>query len=148
LFTILCSILPAAADDSQTLSACLEAETKAGRDGRACIGRISDPCLEKSGDESTTGMVECIDTETQAWDKLLNADYEGLLKVLPQSATSSVRSAQRAWIALRDADCAVPYDIFEGGTIARIDGASCLQNHTATRVLQLRIWRQMAQPEE
>jgi uncharacterized protein YecT (DUF1311 family) len=148
LFSMLCSVLPAAADDAQMLTACLETESKAGRDGRACIGRISDPCLKGSNAETTTGMVECLDGETAVWDKILNADYENLLKVVPEGATKSVRAAQRAWIALRDADCAVPYDIFEGGTIARIDGASCVQNHTATRVLQLRIWRLMAQPEE
>jgi uncharacterized protein YecT (DUF1311 family) len=70
------------------------------------------------------------------------------LKVLPAPAAESVRQAQRNWVALRDADCKVPYDIYEGGSMARIDSANCVLGHTAERVLQLRIWRQMAQPEE
>jgi uncharacterized protein YecT (DUF1311 family) len=139
---------PAAADDAGTITSCLTAEMKAKHDGRACIGRISDPCLQGSGAETTTGMVECMDREIKVWDDLLNADYQRLLKAVPAAAAASVREAQRAWIALRDADCKVPYDIYEGGTMARIDSASCLLAHTGERVLQLRIWRGMAQPED
>ncbi len=140
------AVTPAAADDTATITACLETEHKANRDAHICIGRVSDPCLEKASD--TTSMVECVDREVKVWDGLLNADYQSLLKVVPASAADSVRAAQRAWIALRDADCKVPYDIYEGGSMARIDSASCLLGHTGERVLQLRIWRSMAQPED
>ena len=77
----------------------------------------------------------------------LNADYQRLLGSLEGKAADSVRDAERAWIAARDADCKVPYDIYEGGTIARLDGASCLLDHTATRVLQLHVWQTMAKPD-
>ncbi len=140
------AVTPAVADDTATITACLDAEHKANRDARTCIGRISDPCLEKSSD--TTSMVACVDREVKVWDDLLNADYQRLLKAIPASATDSVRAAQRAWIASRDADCKVPYDIYEGGSMARIDSVSCLLGHTGERVLQLRTWRSMAQPEE
>jgi uncharacterized protein YecT (DUF1311 family) len=139
---------PAAAADTETITACIAAERTANRDGRACIGRISDPCLEGSGSGSTQSMVECLDGETKIWDGVLNADYQSLLKSLAKPAADSVRAAQRAWIAARDADCKVPYDLYEGGTIARIDSASCALDHTASRVLQLRIWGQMAGPDE
>ena len=92
-------------------------------------------------------MVQCVDRETQIWDELLNADYQRLLGSLEGNAAESVRQAERAWIAARDADCKVPYDIYEGGTIARLDGASCLLDHTATRVLQLHVWQTMAKPD-
>jgi uncharacterized protein YecT (DUF1311 family) len=138
---------PGAADDVGTIASCLKAEHTANHDGRACMGKISDPCLA-SGSDSTTSMVECVDHEIKIWDDLLNADYQILLKVLPAPAAESVRQAQRNWVALRDADCKVPYDIYEGGTIARIDSVNCVLGRTAERVLQLRIWRQMAQPEE
>jgi uncharacterized protein YecT (DUF1311 family) len=138
---------PAAADDAATINACLKTEHDAGRSGRDCIGRVSDPCLQQPGHDSTTDMVQCVDTETKVWDDLLNADYQRLLGSLDGKAADSVREAQRAWITLRDADCKVPYDIYEGGTIARLDGASCVLNHTATRVLQLRVWHDMAHPE-
>jgi uncharacterized protein YecT (DUF1311 family) len=139
---------PAFADDAGTLAACVAGERKANRDARVCIGKISDPCLQGSGSDTTTSMVDCVDREIRAWDAILNADYERLLKTLPAPAVASVRQAQRAWIASRDADCKVPYDIYEGGTMARIDSASCLLNHTGSRVLQLRVWRSMAAPED
>ena len=145
----LCAVaLPAAATEDGVIAACLKAEHTANHDGRACIGKISDPCLQGSGSDTTTSMVECVDSEVKVWDDLLNADYQSLLKAVPAPAAESVRQAQRNWVALRDADCKVPYDIYEGGTIARIDSVSCVLGHTAERVLQLSIWRQMAQPEE
>ncbi len=148
LAATICATPSAAADDATTITACVDTERKANRDGRACIGRISDPCLEGSGSDTTQSMVECLDGETKIWDGLLNADYQSLLKSLAKPAADSVRDAQRAWIASRDADCKVPYDLYEGGTIARIDSASCVLDHTAGRVLQLRIWGQMAGPAE
>jgi uncharacterized protein YecT (DUF1311 family) len=143
----LVSLGPAAADDAATINACLKKEHDAARSGRDCIGRISDPCLRQPGHESTTGMVECVDTETKVWDDLLNADYQRLLGALGDKAAESVRQAERAWIALRDADCGVPYEIYEGGTMARLDGANCVLEHTADRVLRLRTWYEMAHPE-
>jgi uncharacterized protein YecT (DUF1311 family) len=137
----------AAAGDAATIDACLQKEREANRSGRDCIGRVSDPCLKLEGHDSTTEMVQCVDTETKAWDDLLNADYQRVLNAVGDKAKEAIRQAERAWIALRDADCGVPYEIYEGGTMARLGGASCLLDHTAERVLQLRIWYEMAQPE-
>jgi uncharacterized protein YecT (DUF1311 family) len=142
------AVAPAAADDAATIASCLKAEHAANRDGHACMGKVSDPCLEGKGSETTTSMVACVDNEIKVWDDLLNADYQSLLQVVPEKAAESIRKAQRAWIALRDADCRVAYDIYEGGTMARLDSVSCVLRHTSERVLQLRIWRQMARPEE
>jgi uncharacterized protein YecT (DUF1311 family) len=147
LFGVLAFAVPAAADDAGKIKACLTTEHDAGRSGRDCIGSVSDPCLQSPGNESTTSMVQCVDRETQIWDDLLNADYQRLLGSLEGKAAESVRQAERAWIAARDADCKVPYDIYEGGTMARLDGANCVLEHTATRVLQLHVWQNMAKPE-
>ncbi len=92
-------------------------------------------------------MVQCVDAETNVWDGLLNADYQRLLGALGDKAGESVRQAERAWIAARDADCKVSYDIYEGGSMARLDSANCALEHTAERVLQLRVWHEMAKPE-
>jgi uncharacterized protein YecT (DUF1311 family) len=144
--TVTLHALPVAAEP-QIIATCLKAERKANRDGHACIGRISDPCLKLPGGETTVGMVQCADRETKIWDGLLNAAYRDLLHVLGDKAAASVRTAQRAWISARDADCRVPYDIFEGGTMAQPISANCVLEHTAQRTLQLRNWREMAAPE-
>jgi len=147
LFAVLAFAAPAAADDAGKIKACLKKEQDANRSGRDCIGIVSDPCLQKPGNETTQSMVECVDRETRVWDDFLNADYQLLLGSLAGAAAESVRQSERAWIAARDADCKVPYDIYEGGTMARLDGASCAQDHTANRVLQLHVWQRMAKPE-
>ncbi len=87
-------------------------------------------------------MVQCVDGETKVWDDLLNADYQRLLGVLPSTAVESVRQAQRSWIVTRDADCHVPYDIFEGGTMARLDfGKLRARPHGAARAAVARLAR-------
>lgn len=140
--------LPAHADDAATIAACLKAEDKGGHDGRDCIGRVADPCLDKPGGQSTVGMVTCSERETKVWDALLNTEYKRLLASLSAKAAASVKTSERAWIALRDADCVVPYDIFEGGTIAQPIAADCMLSHTAMRAIRLRTWRQMSSDEE
>lgn len=136
---------PAIADpgDMETITSCLKAEQDAGRDARSCVGVISKPCMEQPGGDSTVGMTMCFDRETKAWDDLLNIEYQKLLGTLDPNAVIKVRTAQRAWIASRDADCAVPYGLFEGGTIAQPMSVECMQDATATRTLQLREWRQL-----
>jgi uncharacterized protein YecT (DUF1311 family) len=102
LVAMLAFIPPAAADDVATINACLKTEHDANRSGRDCIGRISDHCLQLPGNESTTSMVQCVDTEADVWDGLLNGDYQRLLGALGDKAADSVRQAERAWIAARD----------------------------------------------
>jgi len=138
---------PARADDAEMIATCLQTERDAGRDQHSCIGRISDPCLNDPAGQSTVGMVQCTDKETKVWDTMLNEEYTRLLGLLEGAATEGVRKAQRLWVETRDADCHVAYDIFEGGTIAQPIAARCMLDHTADRALQVRAWREMAQPE-
>lgn len=140
--------LPARADDAATIGACLKSEYEAGRDAHVCIGRVSDPCLETPDAQSTVGMVDCINRETKIWDNLLNDEYGRLMKMLSAKAAEDVRKAQRIWITSRDADCAVPYEIFEGGTMAQPIAANCVLAHTANRMMQVRSWLEMVQPDQ
>jgi uncharacterized protein YecT (DUF1311 family) len=127
----------AAADDAGTIAACLEAERTAQRDGRGCIGRISNPCMQEPGGETTAGMKICTNREVEVWDAQLNAEYQELLGVLQGKSAEKIRAAQRAWIEMRDGDCTLPYETFEGGTIAGVIAGNCMLDHTATRALQL-----------
>ncbi|MCZ7593480.1 MAG: DUF1311 domain-containing protein [Hyphomicrobium sp.] len=94
------------------------------------------------------GMVDCINRETKIWDNLLNDEYGRLMKMLSAKAAEDVRKAQRIWITSRDADCAVPYEIFEGGTMAQPIAANCVLAHTANRMMQVRSWLEMVQPDQ
>lgn len=124
----------AAAGDQETLSTCIASEESA----HACIGRIAKPCMDEPGSETTAGMIQCNARETEAWDGLLNTEYKRLMGALDGEAADKLRAAQRAWVAMRDGDCALSYHTFAGGTIAGVVAGSCMLDRTATRVLQLR----------
>ncbi len=127
----------AVAADSDIIAACLDTERAAQRDGHACIGELSKPCVEAPGGETTVGMIQCSERESKAWDGILNAEYKRLVDGLSGKSAKRVRDAQRAWIKMRDGDCGLSYETFEGGTIAGVIAASCMLDRTATRALQL-----------
>lgn len=131
--------------DADTITSCIKTEQDAGRDARSCAGRISEPCMKELGGDSTLGMRMCLDRETKVWDALLNQEYQALISHLEGNGLKKVKAAQRAWIAGRDADCEVPYGLFEGGTIAGPMAAQCMLDATADRVLQLKAWREMTE---
>jgi uncharacterized protein YecT (DUF1311 family) len=145
--TMAIGAVPALADDADAINSCLKEAFGANTDARACIGRISNPCLEKPEKQSTHAMVACIGRETNVWDGLLNAEYQRLLGAVAGKTKDDVTMAQRHWIAQRDMDCAIPYSLFEGGTMAQPIGANCLMENTAERMLQIRAWLLMVQPE-
>jgi uncharacterized protein YecT (DUF1311 family) len=128
---------PAAAGDSETIAACLATERGAQRDGYACIGKISEPCMAAPGGDTTAGLIQCHDREIKVWDGLLNGEYKQLLAKLEPKSAERIRRAQRAWIEMRDGDCGLSYETFEGGTIAGVIAGSCMLDRTATRALQL-----------
>ena len=78
---------------------------------KACISATSDTCMEQEADGYTTfGMMTCVQAETQAWDILLNAEYQKTraradrmdgFESQPDYAVRADRllEAQRAWIA-------------------------------------------------
>ena len=140
--------LPACADDAEVIEACLTTAYSGGGDAHVCIGRVADPCLEKPENQSTHDMMACSDKETKIWDAMLNAEYQRLLNAVEGKAADDIVKAQRQWIGLRDADCAIPYQLFEGGTMSQPISANCVLAHTANRMMQVRSWREMVQPEK
>ena len=144
----LTNLAPAATNDAVSIPACLQSAGVGADKARACIGRVADPCLETPDGQSTPGSVDCLMTETKAWDDILNAEYKRLLPLLSKEAAADVTKAQRLWIQGREADCRVPYYFYEGGTIVKVLGAECERDHTADRAILLKSWREMAQGEE
>lgn len=117
----------------------------------ACIGAAADDCQTAEGGSTTPGIVGCLASEAEAWDVLLNDEY-GLLRDASRAADASggagqasrvdaLRDAQRAWIAFRDADCALSGAIWQDGTIRGPVAAQCLLTHAARRTLELRTLR-------
>lgn len=122
------------------------------REAGACIGLGSEICMDGAEDgHSTIGMMFCAQAETEAWDRLLNREYaekmEGLRRMdestaeyWPElaNAADSLRTAQRAWIPLRDADCSLEYAMWTSGSMRNVAGSNCRLQLTAERTIYLR----------
>ncbi|MFN8243874.1 MAG: lysozyme inhibitor LprI family protein [Ferruginibacter sp.] len=55
-------------------------------------------------DYSTRGMNQTVDAATASYDKLMNKYYNKLLKMLSQEDKKVLLTAQKAWLAFRDAE--------------------------------------------
>ena len=65
------------------------------------IDRALEAAMVKNS--STAGMVQAIDNAHKQWDQKLNTCYKALNKELPAAEWKELVTAQRAWIAFRDA---------------------------------------------
>lgn len=127
-----------AAIDKQIITTCLTAERNASRDGIACLGKVSDPCLAKDENFSTNAMRQCIGFEHKVWDGLLNADYKKLMASLDSAEKkNSLKNAQRAWNKFVNQFCKLGYE-FNQGTMYMVTGDDCLMRMTARQDLELK----------
>lgn len=107
-----------------------------------CAGDAANICQSLPDGSTTNGIVACLQAETDVWDAMLNEEY-GKARIAFDSIggedlTTSLRDAQRAWIAFRDADCTMRYHQWIGGTIRSVVSASCHLQMTASRAIALR----------
>lgn len=141
--------LPAAAQEAvlnpKTVNVCFK-NSKPGRVDPGCIGKAARQCQTATPDgETTIGIGQCLMAEMAQWDKLLNREYGKTRMAYADSPdlADQLRDAQRAWIALRDADCELEYARWGGGSMRSIAAANCRLTHTARRALSLRNMRDM-----
>ena len=92
-------------------------------------------CMEKSGGV-TSAMQDCIATELLRQDARLNKAYKAAMAPLTASRKKQLLSAQRAWLAFRDANCQFYADP-EGGSAARLAANDCVLSATANRATEL-----------
>ncbi|MFU8823102.1 lysozyme inhibitor LprI family protein [Yoonia sp.] len=119
-----------------------------------CIGEAAGLCMSEEPDgETTFGMSSCLAGEAGAWDTLLNTEYAAArdfaramdaddVDLFPEFAVRAdqVQAAQRAWIAFRDANCAMQYGAWGAGSMRQIAGADCLMQMTAAQTFALRYY--------
>jgi len=113
-----------------------------------CYGLLTAACIAGEADGQTTqGMAFCIQAEHRYWDEALNREYQAaraeLARIdatdLPEFAhhADNLRAAQRAWIAFRDAQCALDYSLWGNGSMRLLSGASCQARRTFDRLRDL-----------
>ncbi|WP_409280241.1 lysozyme inhibitor LprI family protein [Pseudomonas sp. KCJK8751] len=91
-------------------------------------------CMDKAS--STVAMSECIRAETQLQDQRLNRVYKQLMGKLDAVQQKSLRDVQRKWLAYRDGNCGFHVQA-SGGTMAQLEGGSCVMDMTRDRAAEL-----------
>jgi uncharacterized protein YecT (DUF1311 family) len=80
--------------DVKTIEACIADAQAARTDPGACIGRISNNCLEKASTSAATE--ECSNRELLVWEAALNRDYAQLTALLTDDIVKqALRDAER-----------------------------------------------------
>jgi uncharacterized protein YecT (DUF1311 family) len=140
---------PGAGDEVGRVRACIDGAARP----LDCVGATVEACVARPGGDTTVGIVDCIAAETAAWDSLLNEAYRAAMTasrtadatgdVVAPALTreATLRDAQRAWIAFRDAECRSRYAAWGRGTMRQIAGANCVMEETAERAIELRVMR-------
>ena len=97
----------------------------------AAVALIPNDALAACPGNTQMEMNQCAANEYRSADKELNSFYSKLEK------SKELVSAERAWIAYRDAECAYQVKAVEGGSMAPLVQASCLADLTKQRLKQL-----------
>lgn len=155
LAAMLLSVTGTWAEEGEEARAVLETCLEAKDDpvgARACIGVVAGPCLDASPAGGTVaGVTVCTRAEAAAWEAILDATY-GELVLASRSVAEfdieaglpvghreeTLRAAERAWIAFRDADCAHAVAALGRTGEAATTAAWCRLEHDAQRTLVLR----------
>ena len=142
-------------DFGPELEACYaDATDTAGRE--ACIGTMASTCMDnQDGGHTTLGMSSCLNGEATVWDGFLNVEYKATrefakamdadeAEYFPELArrAETLLVAQRAWLAFRDAECALAYAEWGSGSMRTIAYADCVMRMTAERTIRLRSMRE------
>lgn len=92
-------------------------------------------CMEDS-DGSTLSTLECISAEHALQDQLLNDSYKALMSNLSAESQTMLRTAQRAWITLRDNNCQLHGEM-AGGQMSTLFLEDCHLQMTTDRASEL-----------
>jgi uncharacterized protein YecT (DUF1311 family) len=80
----------------------------------------------------------CAADKAQEADRQLNASYRAALCYVGPEEKKAFLTAQRAWLAYRDADCRLQGN--GGGTLASMNHALCVASLSQQRAKELDVW--------
>jgi uncharacterized protein YecT (DUF1311 family) len=131
------------ASERAFIAACLAKHADSASARKACVGVDLGACIgleDAPKTIKTNGFGhprDCAAIERQVWDGWLNRWYGEALKKIPAPAVDKLKAAQRAWIAWRDAGCAVD-SALHPWPLGDDNEETCLMEETASRALDLR----------
>jgi uncharacterized protein YecT (DUF1311 family) len=119
---------------------------------------MASACMAQESGQTTLGMSSCLSAEADVWDGFPNAEHRATRTwmkaadveeavTFPEFAVRAEKllEAQRAWIAFRDAECALDFAEWGAGSMRTIAHADCRMRMTAERTLALRGMREAFQ---
>lgn len=121
---------------------CVDSERAAGRRGRACIGRVTNPCKARGENAHVDDQMECDEREFVLWSQLLQKELARLEGLLKPDQRQKLKASHAMWVDYQSADCRLPYAFFPRPK-AIFAGPACTIELKAARALQLRAWRDM-----
>jgi uncharacterized protein YecT (DUF1311 family) len=110
---------------------------RAAIDEASCIGVVSTPCQQTFEGRSNLGSADCIRRELAVWDERLNKAYKQWIDECDAAKVCAARrKLARAWLAERDARCALPWIEMQGSMAVPMT-SSCLLDVTAHQAIWL-----------
>jgi len=98
------------------------------------------PPLDCANPQNTYEIGQCASQDGEAAEAALNQVYGQLMAVLAPEAQKPLRDAQRLWLRLRDADCALEGTGAAGGTLHSVIVRQCDTAMARQRAETLRRW--------
>ena len=91
----------------------------------------------KSGDLNQMQLDQCAGIDFNAADARLNALYKAMMSKYDAPNQALLKTAQRAWIGFRDAECTYETNLTVGGTINSMEDTICRTEKTNARIKEL-----------
>ena len=89
-------------------------------------------------EQSQLALNDCAWRRYRAADSELNRVYRAALAADTGAVAVALRTAQRAWMRFRDAQCVYVAALYAGGSMQPMQQGACLEEVTRTRIKQLR----------
>jgi len=110
---------------------------RAAVDETSCVGVVSTPCQQTYQGSTEAGTNACLRRESAVWDERLNESYKRWIDACGETKVCAARRKfAKAWLAARDARCALPW-IEMQGTMANLLTNFCLLDVTARHAIWL-----------
>lgn len=128
-----------------------QAATAARSDEGAAVPGVPDgiskaylACVDDA--TGTVETAECVTAERDVQDRRLNGTYRALLAVVGEAQKDKLVQAQRAWLALKDADDAFEVSVSESSQGENLSGAIYEVFFICERANQLDRWLKALKP--
>ena len=94
-------------------------------------------CMTAANGDSPA-LLDCKQTEHDAWDRQLNQVYQALIGRRSGAAKTELRDDERAWIKRTAHTCDHAGDQEEGGSLQAVEIDQCYLDETIARTVYLR----------